>query len=409
MCQRLEERAGCEVDAIGHAVPGRVALCHFERDGGNVRSDHARLGQGRGKRDRQDAAARADVDDRERIVEAGLRSKVLKGLLNDRLAARAGDERVGRDHEGPSEEPRLTEQILDRFVPPRPLDEGPQSREFISRGRAIGVRVESQALTPENAGEEEFGGEAWRVKVAASEIVCGPRQEATGGPCIGGSVTCVQLAAILDAKAEVTASGAAVRPAEAQAVSTPGISPHFLSPRAGTRGSSRLAGIWFRSRMVGDVEGCSVSAGQILESVRSGASASGVFAAVRLADGSVECRAQGCASEAFYRVEAEDGTWWVSFVTPDRWLSESIEADLQHTGDDLEELLEEELAEQGLEVRLPYQHYRSEDRFFTFRSPVPVRAGADDAAVADAAVRCLLAYEACFRALGDVAGSSDED
>lgn len=157
------------------------------------------------------------------------------------------------------------------------------------------------------------------------------------------------------------------------------------------------------------MEGRGVDVSQILEEVRSGAERSGAFAAVRLADGRVECRARGCESEAHYRIEAEQGRWWVSFVTPDRWLSESIEADLQHTGDDLEELLEEELAEQGLEIRLPYQHYRSEDRLFTFRSPVPAETGAGEAAVADAAVRCLLAYEACFRALGDVAGSGDEE
>lgn len=150
-----------------------------------------------------------------------------------------------------------------------------------------------------------------------------------------------------------------------------------------------------------------MNADGFLAQVRAAAEKAGVFGFVRLADGRVECRATDCASEAFFRIEQAEGKWWVSFVTPDRWLSESIEADLEHSGDELDELLEEELAEQGLEAALPYQHYRSEDRLFTFRSPLPIEGGLSERA-ADVAARCLLAYEACFRELGDVAGAEDE-
>ncbi len=150
-----------------------------------------------------------------------------------------------------------------------------------------------------------------------------------------------------------------------------------------------------------------MNADGFLARVRAAAERAGVFGFVRLADGRVECRAKECESEAFYRIEQADGKWWVSFVTPDRWLSESIEADLEHTGDELDELLEEELAELGLEAALPYQHYRSEDRLFTFRSPLPPARGGEEG-MADVAVRCLLAYEACFRELGDVAGAKEE-
>lgn len=74
-----------------------------------------------------------------------------------------------------------------------------------------------------------------------------------------------------------------------------------------------------------------------------------------------------------------------------------------HTGDDVEELLEEELVEQGLEASRPaVEHFRSDDRLFTFRSPVAPEN-------ADTAARWLLAYEACFRQLGDMAGDSDDD
>lgn len=86
----------------------------------------------------------------------------------------------------------------------------------------------------------------------------------------------------------------------------------------------------------------------------------------------------------------------------DRWLSESIETDLLHTGDKVEELLAEELAEQGFPTGhgLRIEHFRSDDLLFTFRSPLSLSPSAPDAA--DAAARYLLAYEACFRNLGDM-------
>ena len=126
--------------------------------------------------------------------------------------------------------------------------------------------------------------------------------------------------------------------------------------------------------------------------------------------GRLVCEARASAAPAEYRVGFEDGRVWVSLVTGDRWLSHSIEADLLHTGDKIEELLEEELVEQGLEIgSLGYQHYRSEDKLYTFRSALPVAlggSGSEDegaaAAAAAAAAKALLAYEACFRHLGDM-------
>ncbi len=155
-------------------------------------------------------------------------------------------------------------------------------------------------------------------------------------------------------------------------------------------------------------EGLDVELKQALEHVQSLARDADVFDAVQITDGRLDCRARGCESEAYFRVEEDESQVWVSFVTPDRWLSESIEADLEHTGDDLEELLEEELAELGVEAEMNYQHYRSEDRLFTFRTPIPLQIRGEARTAAELAAKYLLAYEACFRELGDVAGASEE-
>ncbi len=149
----------------------------------------------------------------------------------------------------------------------------------------------------------------------------------------------------------------------------------------------------------------------LLEQVQARARDADVFDSVRISGPRLECRARGCESEAFFRVEPDDSDpaqVWISFVTPDRWLSESIEADLEHTGDELEELVEEELADLGVEAEVTYQHYRSEDRLFTFRTPVEVGGMGDMRVAAEVAAAFLLAYEAAFRELGDVAGSPEE-
>lgn len=145
---------------------------------------------------------------------------------------------------------------------------------------------------------------------------------------------------------------------------------------------------------------------QLLEKVGALARASGVFGPVEVKGGRLVCAAKASAEPAAYRVEAEGGKLWVSLVMADRWLSESIESDLMHTGDKLEELLEEELVDQGYTgPALGFEHFRSEDKLFTFRSALPAEAERDPEVTA----RCLLGYEACFRNLGDMnAGAGDE-
>ena len=68
----------------------------------------------------------------------------------------------------------------------------------------------------------------------------------------------------------------------------------------------------------------------------------------------------------------EGGVVWVGLVAGDRWLSHSGEADRLHTGDSLGELIREELVELGEEgPPVVCEHFRDEDRLFTFRTPVP--------------------------------------
>lgn len=150
----------------------------------------------------------------------------------------------------------------------------------------------------------------------------------------------------------------------------------------------------------------------LLDRVAEGARAAGVFGQVEVKGSRLNCTAPASAAPAAYRVEPDGGRLWVSFVTPDRWLSGSIELDLIHTGDKLDELLEEELVDQEYPGEpFPFEHFRSEDKLFTFRSPLPVDAGqADPARHGTLVLKALLAYEACFRNLGDVnAGAEEED
>lgn len=134
--------------------------------------------------------------------------------------------------------------------------------------------------------------------------------------------------------------------------------------------------------------------------------ASGLFGAITFDDTRLECAALRSASPASYRIELARGGLFVSLVTPDRWLSQSIEQDLMNTGDKIEELLDEELAELDHTGPAPLvEHFRSDDKLYTFRSPLSI---GPEQAVEPAGLallrRYLLAYEACFRVLGDMEG-----
>ena len=143
-----------------------------------------------------------------------------------------------------------------------------------------------------------------------------------------------------------------------------------------------------------------------LESLSTRAAACERFVGVELADGALRAKARDVECDAWYILEPSDNAMAVLLVTPDRWLSESIEADLLHTGDTMEELLEDELVDLGYrassESAIRIEHYRSEDRLYTFRCLMPK--GIDE----DAIFTWLLAFEAAFHELGDMGGEDEE-
>lgn len=150
----------------------------------------------------------------------------------------------------------------------------------------------------------------------------------------------------------------------------------------------------------------------ILESLAQSAREAGVFGEVTVkVDGSggrVIARAQASAAPAEYRVEIEKGEACVGVFTLDRWLSHSVEADLLNTGDDLEELLEEELVEVGYVGKAPsIDHYRNDEKMFAFRSRTGIKLNEADA---EAKIQQVLrAYEACFRHLGDMHKDGEDE
>lgn len=149
----------------------------------------------------------------------------------------------------------------------------------------------------------------------------------------------------------------------------------------------------------------------LLANLRQRAEEAGVFASCQIINNRLDCLADGSAEEAYYRVRWEGGRAWVALEMADRWQSESIEAELVHTGDKLEELLEEEMVDLGYEGPTPtFEHFRSDDMLFTFRSPLSIPDDALGSEVsAKAAAHLLLGYEACFRQLGDMGSQNDED
>ena len=145
-----------------------------------------------------------------------------------------------------------------------------------------------------------------------------------------------------------------------------------------------------------------------LQAVAAKVSANNVFGEIEVQEAQLNCAALNSSSPAWYRLEEEQGKWFVSLVTEDRWLSESIETDLLHYGDPLDELLDEELDELHYEgPPLTVKHYRSDDMLYTFRSVLPISELSSENS-RDTAVLCLLAYEATFRELGDMMQDEDE-
>lgn len=134
-----------------------------------------------------------------------------------------------------------------------------------------------------------------------------------------------------------------------------------------------------------------------------------VFEGSEKRDDLLALKAKDCSTELYYFVDAQsdEKAVWVGLMTPDRWLSESIEADLMHRGDDIEELLEDELIDQGLEEVLDVQHFRDDAKQYIFRSIAAKGSPSPDEKAIRRIAQVLLAYEACFRELGDVCEADD--
>lgn len=148
----------------------------------------------------------------------------------------------------------------------------------------------------------------------------------------------------------------------------------------------------------------------LLKRVAELAEESDAFLAVELDGDLLTARFSDESVEASFCLEWTEGGLEVSMKTPDRWVSQSVEATLMNSGDSLEDLIDEELVELGCdEGPLPIKHFRDDERVYVFVSPAPVEVeDAGTEASAQTALACLLAYERAFSPLGDFAGG-DED
>jgi hypothetical protein len=145
----------------------------------------------------------------------------------------------------------------------------------------------------------------------------------------------------------------------------------------------------------------------VLSSIRDLAAAKDVFDGVSFDGTTLECRARGAAAEATYTVSSGTQGLCVTLSTPDRWLSESIESDLVHYGDPIEELVEEELVDLGwTEGCGRIRHFRDDAMRYVFTCELPLTGDTDSDVRAGACL--LLAFEAAFRQLGDMADDGEE-
>lgn len=139
-----------------------------------------------------------------------------------------------------------------------------------------------------------------------------------------------------------------------------------------------------------------------------------VFREVTVTDTGIVCQAADV-DEATYcltRDAAQQDQLYVGLYIDDRWISESVEADLMHTGDKMTDLLDEEFVDLGMDAQmLPVEHFRNDEKIFVFRSKVDDSKydASNDEASTDYISKLLLGYEACFVQLGDMGGEDEED
>ncbi len=146
---------------------------------------------------------------------------------------------------------------------------------------------------------------------------------------------------------------------------------------------------------------------RLLEEVRVLAEASDDFDEARLENQSLLVHAADAPSEVFYRIEMDSGTMFVSWISADRYVSQSIEAELMWTGDDLDDLIDEELIDTGwTHGRLgEMEHFRNDQQLFTFRSAIHTELDSLDP---QSLYGCLLAYHLAFSELGDMKPDAED-
>ncbi|MCE2968061.1 MAG: hypothetical protein ACK55O_02340 [Phycisphaerales bacterium] len=148
-----------------------------------------------------------------------------------------------------------------------------------------------------------------------------------------------------------------------------------------------------------------------LSALRSAAERAKVFGEITLSPRMLSCAAPASAAPAEYRIELESDGLWLSLKTPDRYLSQSIEQDLVHTGDKIHDLICDELIDVGHPDPRPYpvEHFRDTAKLFTFRTRLNIDLGVPPSDhTVDATFKHLLAFEAAFSHLGDMTSDGDD-
>ena len=162
----------------------------------------------------------------------------------------------------------------------------------------------------------------------------------------------------------------------------------------------------------------------LLNAIASKAEALDIFDGIETTEDRVLCYADGPESPAWYAIrvnhvlaagafnedEETAPSVTLSWNSKDRYLSGSIEGDLVYTGDDLDDMLDEELVDLGWSRgRLdPFKHYRDEEETFVFVFALPLKQDKLSERDADDLVKCLQAADLVFSELGDMA-EDDED
>ncbi|MGP1347275.1 MAG: hypothetical protein ACTS3F_11495 [Phycisphaerales bacterium] len=150
----------------------------------------------------------------------------------------------------------------------------------------------------------------------------------------------------------------------------------------------------------------------LLRAVRDFATRHDAFDAVELTPNAVTCHAEGAPEEAYYRIAFDGTKLWGEWSSTDRYLSQSIEQVLVFTGDDLWDMIDEELVDFGWSQPSklgPLEHFRNDDLEFVFRTAIPIDPINPPAGASRDLANVLLAFEAAMHDLGDMSQDEDDD